>query len=96
MKKVTSGSQGGNEKTYAVGEEFCLENECFYVIKDNGTTVDAAKQNVNTETNRQDVNANLLSFSPVDESKKMDSCTFLFLVSVTMDTGQIILLIITY
>ena len=76
-EKVTSGSQGGNEKTYAVGEEFCLENECFYVIKDNGTTVDAlAKQNVNTETNRQDVNANLLSFSPVDESKKMDSCTF--------------------
>ena len=32
-EKVTSGSQGGNEKTYAVGEEFCLENECFYVRK---------------------------------------------------------------
>ena len=39
--KVTSGSQGGNDKTYAVGDEFCLENECFYVIKDNGTTVTA-------------------------------------------------------
>ncbi len=62
--KVTSGSQGGNEKTYAVGDEFCLENECFNVIKDNGTTVDAlAKQNVNTETSRQDSNANTLRFA---------------------------------
>ena len=62
--KATSGSQGGNEKTYAAGDEFCLENECFYVIKDNGTTVDAfAKQNVNTETNRQDKNANTLAFA---------------------------------
>ena len=63
-EKVTSGSQGGDEKTYAVGDEFCLENECFYVIKDNGTTVDAlAKQNVNTESNRQDSNANTLAFA---------------------------------
>ena len=63
-EKATSGSQGGNEKTYAVGDEFCLENECFYVIKDNGTTVDAlAKQNVNTESNRQDSNANTLAFA---------------------------------
>ena len=62
--KVTSGSQGGNDKTYAVGDEFCLENECFYVIKDNGTTVDAlSKQNVNTELNRQDANANTLAFA---------------------------------
>ena len=62
-EKATSGSQGGNEKTYAVGDEFCLENECFYVIKDNGTTVDAlAKQNVSTESNRQDSNANTLAF----------------------------------
>ena len=62
--KATSGSQGGNEKTYAVGDEFCLENECFNVIKDNGTTVDAlAKQNVNTESNRQDANANTLIFA---------------------------------
>ena len=62
--KTTSGSQGGNEKTYAVGDEFCLENECFYVIKDNGTTVSAlAKQNVNTETSRQDSNANNLRFA---------------------------------
>ena len=62
--KTTSVSQGGNEKTYAVGDEFCLENECFNVIKDNGTTVDAlAKQNVNTETNRQDANANKLAFA---------------------------------
>ena len=58
-EKVTSVSQDGNEKTYSVGDEFCLENECFNVIKDNGTTVDAlAKQNVNTETSRQDANAN--------------------------------------
>ena len=63
-EKVTSGSQGGNEKTYAAGDEFCLENECFNVIKDNGTTVDAlAKQNVNTESNRQDSNANTLAFA---------------------------------
>ena len=63
-EKATSGSQGGNEKTYAVGDEFCLENECFNVIKDNGTTVDAfAKQNVNTESNRQDSNANTLAFA---------------------------------
>ena len=63
-EKATSGSQGDNEKTYAVGDEFCLENECFYVIKDNGTTVDAfAKQNVNTESNRQDSNAKTLAFA---------------------------------
>ena len=63
-EKVTSAGQGGNEKTYAVGDEFCLENECFNVIKDNGTTVDAlAKQNVNTESNRQDKYANTLAFA---------------------------------
>ena len=63
-EKVTSAGQGGNEKTYSVGDEFCLETECFYVIKDNGTTVDAlAKQNVNTESNRQDAKANTLAFS---------------------------------
>ena len=62
--KTTSVSQGNNFKTYSVGDEFCLENECFYVIKDNGTTVDAlAKQNVNTETYRQDSNANTLAFA---------------------------------
>ena len=63
-EKATSVSQGNNFKTYSVGDEFCLENECFYVIKDNGTTVDAlAKQNVNTESNRQDENANILPFA---------------------------------
>ena len=62
--KATSVSQGNNFKTYSVGDEFCLENECFNVIKDNGTTVDAlAKQNVNTESNRQDANANKLAFA---------------------------------
>ena len=62
--KVTSASQGNNFKTYSVGDEFCLENECFNVIKDNGTTVDAlSKQNVNTKSNRQDKNANLLAYS---------------------------------
>ena len=46
-EKVTSVSQGNNFKTYAVGDEFCLENECFYAIKDNGTTVTAlAKYNL--------------------------------------------------
>ena len=63
-EKTTSASQGNNFKAYSVGDEFCLENECFYVIKDNGTTVDAlSKQNVNTETNRQDINANTLAFA---------------------------------
>ena len=63
-EKVTSVSQGNNFKTYSVGDEFCLENECFNVIKDNGTTVDAlAKQNVNTKINKQDKNTNNLSFS---------------------------------
>ena len=62
--KATSVSQGNNFKTYSVGDEFCLENECFYVIKDNGTTVDAlAKQNVNAELNRQDKKFNKLAFS---------------------------------
>lgn len=52
------------KKVYSVGDEFCLENECFYVIKDNGTTVDAlSKQNVNTKTYRQDSNANTLAFA---------------------------------
>ena len=63
-EKATSVSQGNNFKTYSVGDEFCLENECFYVIKDNGTTVDAlAKQRVNTESNRQDSNSNTLAFA---------------------------------
>ena len=75
-EKVTSVSQGNNFKTYSVGDEFCLENECFNVIKDNGTTVDAlAKQNVNTETNRQDSNANRLAFATPDETKRIPGCT---------------------
>ena len=75
-EKVTSVSQGNNFKTYSVGDEFCLENECFYVIKDNGTTVDAlAKQNVNTESNRQDTKANKLAFATPDETKRIPNCT---------------------
>ena len=75
-EKVTSVSQGNNFKTYSVGDEFCLENECFYVIKDNGTTVDAfAKQNVNTKTNRQDKNAKNLAFATPDETKRRLNCT---------------------
>ena len=75
-EKVTSVSQGNNFKTYAVGDEFCLENECFNVIKDNGTTVDAlAKQNVNTESNRQDTKANKLTFATPDETKRIPNCT---------------------
>ena len=74
--KATSGSQENNFKTYSVGDEFCLENECFYVIKDNGTTVDAlAKQNVNTESNRQDSYANRLAFATPDETKRKPNCT---------------------
>ena len=70
-EKVTSVSHGNNFKTYAVGDEFCLENECFNVIKDNGTTVDAlSRQNVNTKTYRQDKNANYLAF---EENKNKDN-----------------------
>ena len=75
-EKVTSVSQENNFKTYSVGDEFCLENECFYAIKDNGTTVDAfAKQNVNTKTNRQDKNTNKLAFATPDETKITPGCT---------------------
>ena len=75
-EKVTSVSQENNFKTYSVGDEFCLENECFYIIKDNGTTVDAfAKQNVNTELNRQGKNANALAFATPDETKREPNCT---------------------
>ena len=78
-EKVTSVSQGNNFKTYSVGDEFCLENECFYVIKDNGTTVDAlSKQNVNTESNRQDTNANTLAFATPDETKRNPNCTSIY------------------
>ena len=77
-EKVTSAGQGTQQActsfdkkdTYNVGDVIALCNtstnksEDFYVIKDNGTTVDAlAKQNVNTETNRQDKNANDLAFA---------------------------------
>ena len=75
-EKMASVSQENNFKTYSVGDEFCLENECFYVIKNNGTTVDAfAKQNINTESNRQDANANTLTYSKTiywtDSSKNL-------------------------
>ena len=41
-----------------------MKSECFYVIKDNGTTVDAlAKQNINIKTNRQDEKFSKLTFS---------------------------------
>ena len=69
--KATSGSQGNNFKTYSVGDEFCLENECFYVIKDNGTTVDAlAKYNLlvgNTVVWNEDF-SNTTSVTPIDSS----------------------------
>ena len=77
--KATSGSQEPSSQactsfdkkdTYNVGDVIALCNtdtgksEDFYVIKDNGTTVDAlAKQNVNTKTNRQDKNANAMTFA---------------------------------
>ena len=62
--EATTSKNSNVDKTYAVGDEFCLGEECFYTIKDNGTTVDAlAKQNVNTESNRQDANANTLAFA---------------------------------
>ena len=75
-EKATTSKNSNVDKTYAVGDEFCLGEECFYTIKDNGTTVDAlAKQNVNTETNRQDENANTIAFAVPDESKKKINCS---------------------
>ena len=69
-EKATTSKNSNVDKTYAVGDEFCLGEECFYTIKDNGTTVDAlAKQNVNTETNRQDKNANTLAFAENKNNK---------------------------
>ena len=47
------------EKVYTVGEEFCLESECFYTIKDNGDTVTAfAKYNLDLNSNLQSKNSN--------------------------------------
>ena len=75
-KATTSGSSKqactsfDKKDTYNVGDIIALCNtstnksEDFYVIKDNGTTVDAlAKQNVNTESDRQDKNANTIAFT---------------------------------
>jgi len=72
-EKVTSGSQGGNEKTYAVGDEFCLENECFYVIKDNGDTITAlAKYNllIGNTVVFNDRLTNFISVTPVSTSEE--------------------------
>ena len=65
LNKEDNKKQDSNvSKTYKIGDRFCLKSECFYVIKDNGTTVDAlAKQKINTKTNRQDKNANALAFA---------------------------------
>ena len=70
-EKATTSKNSNVDKTYAVGDEFCLGEECFYTIKDNGTTVDAlTKQNVNTETNRQDKNANTIAFAKAKNNGK--------------------------
>lgn len=65
LNKEDNKKQDSNvSKTYKIGDRFCLKSECFYVIKDNGTTVDAlAKQNINIKTNRQDKKFSKLTFS---------------------------------
>ena len=65
LNKEDNKKQDSNvSKTYKIGDSFCLKSECFYVIKDNGTTVDAlAKQNINIKTNRQDEKFSKLTFS---------------------------------
>lgn len=65
LNKEDNKKQDSNvSKTYEIGDSFCLKSECFYVIKDNGTTVDAlAKQNINIKTNRQDEKFSKLTFS---------------------------------
>ncbi len=41
-------------KVYNVGDEFCIDTECFYVIKDNGDSVTAlAKDVLNISENKQ-------------------------------------------
>ena len=65
LNKEDNKKQDSNvSKTYKIGDRFYLKSECFYVIKDNGTTVDAlAKQNINIKTNRQDEKYSKLTFS---------------------------------
>ena len=65
LNKEDNKKQDSNvSKTYKIGDRFCLKSECFYVIKDKGTTVDAlAKQNINIKTNRQDKKFSKLTFS---------------------------------
>lgn len=46
-EEVETTTPSEEEKTYSVGDEFCLDTECFYVISDNGDSVTAlAKYNL--------------------------------------------------
>ena len=46
-EEVETTTPSEEEKTYSVGDEFCLDTECFYVINDNGDSVTAlAKYNL--------------------------------------------------
>ena len=74
--EATTSKNSNVDKTYAVGDEFCLGEECFYTIKDNGDMVEAlSKYNINTTSNVQDENANTIAFAVPDESKKKINCS---------------------
>ena len=58
-------------KDYKLGDLFCLngEEECFYIISDNGDTVTAlAQYSVNTNMNKQSENPNGLQFTKKDNA----------------------------
>ena len=47
-----------NYDSYNIGDEYCIESECFYVIKNDENEFKAlAKYNLNLETNMQDANS---------------------------------------
>lgn len=59
--------KGDVYKTYNVGEEFCLEDECFYTLKDNGDSITGlAKYNLYVGYNKE------LNSSVYEEISKND------------------------
>ena len=73
-EKATSTGQNSNaDKTYAVGDEFCLDSECFYTMKDNGDTITAlAKYNllVGNDVVFKSSFAGVSSSTPISSSEK--------------------------
>ena len=75
-------TQFEKKNAYSIGDEISLCNsktgksEDFYVMRDNGDTVEAfAKYNVNTTSNLQEKSATIFKFANSDESNKKSDCT---------------------